>query len=111
MSFDLLPTLSSMANIEIDQQKFDGIDFSKRLFGEELGHERNLYWRYRGQRAIRSGDMKLLLTKSDTLLFDLNKDLGEKEDLSTTRPELLESLLNDYTSWDQEMNQYQLVTD
>ena len=55
--------------------------------------------------------MKLLLTKSDTLLFDLNKDLGEKEDLSTTRPELLESLLNDYTSWDQEMNQYQLVTD
>ena len=111
MSFDLLPTFTSLANIGIDRQKFDGIDFSPTLFGEEINTERNLYWRYRGQGAVRSGDMKLLLTKKDTLLFDLGKDLGETKNLSTALPELFKELLQDYSDWDQEMDQYELVTD
>ncbi len=111
MSFDLLPTFMSLANIGIDQQKYDGIDFSSLLFGEEINTDRNLYWRYRGQGAVRDGGMKLLLTKKDTLLFDLANDLGETEDLSTARPELFKELLQDYGDWDQEMDQYELVTD
>ncbi|XOV94659.1 MAG: sulfatase-like hydrolase/transferase [Bacteroidota bacterium] len=109
MSFDLLPTLSSIANIDTDIP-FDGIDFSSVLFGDKLDSKRDLFWRYRGQSAIRSGDMKLLMTKEDTLLFNLSTDLGEKKDLRSTNPDMALSLLKKYQVWDDEMNQYELVT-
>ncbi len=110
MSFDLLPTFSSLIGVEMEMF-LDGIDFSPVLFGESFNKERDLFWRYRDQAAIRSGDMKLLMTKEDTLLFDLEVDLGEKTDLSESNPTKADDLLKTYQQWVQEMDQYTLVTD
>lgn len=109
MSFDLLPTLASIARVEV-KENLDGIDFSPLLFGKDFSTDRDLFWRYSGQASIRSGDLKLLITKSDTLLFDLKADLGEENDLSQEQPTQVDILLEKYQKWDKEMDQYNLVT-
>lgn len=43
--------------------------------------ERDLFWRFWGQSAVRSGDWKLVFAGDYKLLFNLKDDLGETKDV------------------------------
>lgn len=94
ITMDLLPTMLSVNHAPISKAlKFDGIDFSDVLFkGKEL-KERALFWRYQGQKALRKAQWKLLVTKTDTALYDLKKDLKETTDLSDSRKDILKDMM------------------
>ncbi|MFD7462935.1 MULTISPECIES: sulfatase family protein [unclassified Streptomyces] len=62
------------------------------LRGEEIP-ERDLFWRVRGNRALRRGDFKYYQDSSGRdHLFDLSEDAREQADLAAARPELLAEL-------------------
>lgn len=104
MSFDLFPTFLHVAGQEKpDTLQVDGIDLSPLLLRGERLPDRDLYWRYRGQRAARRGPWKLMVTDGDTLLFNLQHDRAEQQDASAQYPERLGRLLAAMSRWEQEV--------
>lgn len=106
--WDVLPTLCSVAGVE-HPINVDGISFAPTLF--ERGKERQhdfLYWEfpgYGGQQALRLGDWKAVrqnLNPSARLgtsrgqtqieLYNLANDIGEKNDLASQHPEMVERM-------------------
>lgn len=109
VTMDLLPTILSVTQTPAPAgRQFDGEDFSALLFDEDPDHnpslkERTIFWRYRGQKAARHDQWKLLLTKTDTLLYDLEQDLKETTDRSAQHPDITEKLLQELQEWEAEV--------
>ncbi|MBX2876084.1 MAG: sulfatase-like hydrolase/transferase [Saprospiraceae bacterium] len=110
MSFDWMPTFLSLAKLSTEAQALDGIDLSNLLLQGQPLPSRSLFWRYRKEKAIRKGPWKLWIQEQDTLLFNLQKDLGESSNQVEENPEMLEELLGEYLEWESEMNTYQQKT-
>ncbi|MFJ4619517.1 sulfatase-like hydrolase/transferase [Streptomyces sp. NPDC088812] len=71
----------------------DGHSFAGYLLRGEEVPERDLFWRVRGNRALRRGDWKYFQDSSGTdHLYNLAQDQREQADLATDRPELLTEL-------------------
>ena len=66
--------------------------------------KRTLFWRYRKEKAVRKGPWKLLIQGDRSKLFNLDEDLGEKKNLAVARPEILKSLEDELTVWEQEVS-------
>ncbi len=105
ISHDLYPTLHSMAGISINNsEEIDGVNISP-LFNEnkEL-NRKEIHWyypHYHGSgwipgAAIRQGKWKLLeFYETEKLeLYDLSKDISEKNDVSILYPEKTKELKN-----------------
>jgi uncharacterized sulfatase len=92
--------LSSTNTEKPDTLELDGIDLSPLLFQRGDLPERTVAWRYRGQQAVRKGQWKLMITESDTLLFDLGADLDESDDLAPQNPDKVKELLKEYNQWE-----------
>ncbi len=106
MSFDWMPTFLALSGVDAERFGLDGVDLSPSLLENQSLPARSLAWRYRKQKALRKGAWKLMMSDQDTSLYDLRVDLGENEDLSVERTELLEELILEYQAWEQEMNSY-----
>jgi hypothetical protein len=62
-------------------------------------HE-SLFWRFSPQHAARSGNYKLVqFGDAPPKVFDLSKDIGEKNDLAASKPEVLKDLQAKYDAW------------
>ncbi|MEM9328055.1 MAG: sulfatase [Bacteroidota bacterium] len=101
---DLMPTLLSMAGIELPSTApIEGVDLSPLLEGQEIERE-TLWWHYphyhgsgwKPGAAIRQGDWKLIEFYEDPRveLYDLSEDLSEQTDLSLKMPERTRELLD-----------------
>lgn len=66
--------------------------------------DRTLFWRIdvqnRQQRAVRSGEWKLLVDGDDLLLYNLRSDIGERNDLAMQRPDLVAKLRPLISEWE-----------
>ncbi|MFV2065502.1 MAG: sulfatase-like hydrolase/transferase [Pirellulales bacterium] len=90
---------------------FDGIDIVKLLEEGQPVQKRTLFWRgRRGERtwrAVRDGDLKYVRRtdekRLDEYLFDLKTDVGEKHDLSASRPHDLRRLKELLSEWEAEV--------
>ena len=58
----------------------------------------------RQQRAVRRGDMKLLLDGTLQLLFDVKRDPGERNDLAVQRPEVVRALKPLVDAWEKDVD-------
>jgi arylsulfatase A len=87
----------------------DGIDILPILRGKTPLVERRLFWRWarpdRQQRAVRSGQWKLLVDANQLLLFDLSVDPGERTDLAGRRPDLVATLRRLLADWEADVDQ------
>jgi arylsulfatase A-like enzyme len=87
----------------------DGIDILPILRGKAPLLERRLFWRWarpdRQQRAVRSGQWKLLVDGSHLLLFDLSVDPGERTDLVASRPDLVATLMRLLADWEADVGE------
>ncbi|MBV6652485.1 MAG: sulfatase [Mameliella sp.] len=102
MGSDFYPTLLSLTGLPMrsDQHK-DGIDLSPALQGKAMA-ERPLIWHYphygnqggRPSSIIRLGQWKLIhyYEENTQVLYDLEKDIEEQNDLADEYPEVKEQL-------------------
>lgn len=82
--------------------RLDGVDLFPVLEGRTPEIERTLFWRVVGarqQRAVRSGDWKLLFDGLRPLLFNLSTDIGERNNVIGQHPEIARRLGPLLTAW------------
>ena len=108
---DFHPTILSATGLDLNSTiPNDGDNLIPLLEGKKEFKNRALYWHYpnfafhRDNRlgsAIREGDHKLLhFYDTDSIeLYDLKKDIGEKNDLSDEMPQLAQRLKGKLSSW------------
>jgi arylsulfatase A-like enzyme len=100
-TIDVLPTIAHLTGTPLPADRIiDGVNISSLLTGNAKSpREDFLYYAMSGKiEGIRQGDWKLLLLapKGDglpeTMLFNLAEDIGEKNNLATKHPDLVEHL-------------------
>jgi arylsulfatase A-like enzyme len=118
MTIDVLPTLASLTGSKLPPNRIDGLDIGPLLRGEKRAASPHdalfFYWEAHLQ-AVRSGRWKLHFpheyrtlggraggtggrpavyenAKTETALFDLEDDVGEKTDLAAQHPEIAKRL-------------------
>jgi arylsulfatase A-like enzyme len=105
-TLDILPTACSVAGAKPGAE-FDGVDLLEHLTGADTTapHEA-FFWRFGPQKAIRKGKWKLVdwrdfekKENSGWQLYDLEKDVGEKDNLATSQPKVVEELSAAWGTW------------
>jgi arylsulfatase A-like enzyme len=105
ISLDILPTAAAAVGADLPSgRKLDGVNLLPYLTGEkkQLPHE-SLFWRSGKNHAVRKGDWKLVKMGTETGLFDLASDIGEKKDLKAEKPEVLKDMEKTYERWNSQM--------
>ncbi len=109
-SADLYPTILELAGLRpMPEQHRDGLSLVPLLKGGTAPDREAIYWHYPHYHgsmwtpgaAIRAGDWKLIeFYEEDRFeLYNLEKDLGEKKDLSKKKPEKAKLLLDMLHRW------------
>lgn len=103
---DLMPTFMELAGLPQEKgNALDGRSLVPLFNGENWVDQRNVFWEYRNQGAVRQGHWKLVVVDGKVHLFDLSKDLAEQNNLAEERPEMTRSLLTDWRQWKREVQQ------
>jgi arylsulfatase A-like enzyme len=104
MTMDLMPTFLAMAGGKPQpEHPYDGRDVTSILEGKATARE-PLFWRFKGEVAVREGDWKLIRQAGKkALLFDLSKDLGESTDLSQVELERVKRMTDLIFAWEKEV--------
>jgi len=94
----MMPTFAEMAAVECPRD-IDGISMVPTLLGEKAaGHPQKqhkyLYWEFMGQTAVRWGNWKAYKPrKGPWELYDLSKDIEEKNNVAAQNSEILDMLM------------------
>ena len=89
---DILPSLARLAGSEVPRgNKIDGKDILDLLLGKPDAVSPHKIHYYENE-GIRRGKWKLVRLPKKSQLFDLSKDTPEKNDISSSHPELVEEL-------------------
>ncbi|MEO7652031.1 MAG: sulfatase [Bryobacteraceae bacterium] len=105
ISLDIHPTAVAAAGGAIPASaKLDGVDLLPYLTGARQGHpHERLFWRFGAPRAVRAGDWKLLQQDGGWELYNLAKDIGEKDDLVSREPAKAKELEAMFHEWDAQL--------
>jgi len=102
---DLFAMMVSIAGAKPPEGlKLDGVDILPVLTEGGKLPKRTLFWRYRKETAVRKGPWKLLVQGDKIRLFNLEKDLGEKENLAKANPDMVKQLEDELAAWEQEVS-------
>jgi len=115
---DIMPTLSGLCNIKYDPvNPLDGIDLSGIITGKKKPFDRYIFSRQGNQvlencnSSVRNDRFRLVLTRKDTLLYDILNDPQQKNDISGKEPEVSADLLTRLIHLNEELiSNYQPVT-
>jgi len=103
-ALEIFPTLLNATGIQKpDSLVLDGFDMLPVLQGKKASSRQEMYWELRGDAAARVGQWKWVNTKRNQGLFDLSTDIGEENDLSAEKPEILQMMQDKFAQWQQEM--------
>jgi len=103
-STDLLPTVASLAGVRSDRYDTDGVDLGPLLFHRKPLPNRMLFWRADSEWAVRHGEWKLYAEESQTELYNLDDDLGERRDRAAENPTLVRELKDAWRQWEVNVN-------
>ena len=120
IQLDILPTALAAVGVEAKPEwKLDGVNLLPYITGEkkDAPHEA-LYWRFGPQIAIRKGPWKLVKAPSPEKgvrnreapastegaeLYNLDKDIGESNNLAASEPEKVKELAAAWDKWNAEL--------
>ncbi|MCP5091821.1 MAG: sulfatase [Gammaproteobacteria bacterium] len=129
-SMDVFPTLAALAGAELPAGvEFDGKDISSILFdrpGAKSPHSNFYYYSLTHLQAVRAGRWKLVLPRQakspytlwvgrytdsveQPLLFDLQNDIGEQNDLAGEYPDIVRKLMQDADKARRELGDYNKI--
>ena len=103
---DIFATTFAAAGVAIPKKrKLDSVNILPYINGEKKGDPHDtLYWRQGVKCALRQGDMKVVKPgKGNWELYDLSKDISEKNDLAKKQPAILNKLVQEWNKLDTEM--------
>lgn len=96
---DVVPTIMEIAGVKSDQSKGPPMPGASLLANLVEPKQRNsatkrtIWWSHEGNRAIRTGRLKLVAAKGDPWsLFDLQVDPTEQQDLAKEKPEQVKQM-------------------
>lgn len=99
-TLELMPTFCAASGARPPEGVIlDGFDMLPVLRGEMESPRKEMFWQRRGDKAARVGSIKWVESRAGSGLFDLSKDIGEKNDLSKKRPELLAEVKARFAAW------------
>jgi arylsulfatase A-like enzyme len=108
ITMDLTQTILRAAGVETADARLEGIDLLPLLTGSSPAVERTLFWRVvinsRQQRAVRSGNWKVLVDGPQQMLFDLKQDPAERHDRAAEHPDLLRRLKAQIEAWEKDVD-------
>jgi arylsulfatase A-like enzyme len=102
---DLTATILAATRTAVPSEaKLEGINLLPILEGRAPGVERTLFWRTQSQKAVRRGDWKLLVDGGALFLFNLRADMGERQDMSRDRADLVRTLRPLIDAWEKDVD-------
>lgn len=105
-SLDILATIVDLTQAPVDPKRpLDGVNLIPYLTGEKSGVPHDaIYLRKfdQGKYAVRRGDFKMVIPVKDgnPRLYNLEKDIGEEQDIAGKHPEKLQELDRIRSAWD-----------
>jgi len=110
---DIMPTLLDFAGGTYPEklngniiQQMEGTSLVPAMKGKVIVRKNPLFWEHEGNRAMRSGDWKLVSVYNNSSkkfkeweLYDLKKDRSELDDLSGKYPERTSQMIDQYNQW------------
>ena len=113
VTMDIFPTLLKLAGGELPQDRvIDGTDIFPMITQQAASPHREIYWSIGKQRAVRSGDWKLITSPSqgldgkaegDLLLFNLKDDPYEERNLAQEQSDRVEELHKQIQRWEEDV--------
>jgi arylsulfatase A len=109
ITMDLSASILAAAGATVPAEaRLEGMNLFPILEGRAPVVERTLFWRTNAgghnQRAVRSGDWKLMVDGNHSLIFDVRKDVGERNDVANERQALARRLQSLLTTWEADVN-------
>ena len=103
-SMEIVPTMLQEIGINPPQKLIlDGHDMMPVLAGGAKSPRTQMFWQRRADKAARVGDWKWVESARGNGLFDLSKDIAERNDLSKSHPVKLAEMKQHFTDWKREM--------
>jgi arylsulfatase A-like enzyme len=104
---DVMPTLIDVTGASYPRefkgqeiQPMEGVSLRPALLGQSFRRARPLFWEHEGNRAIRSGNWKLVSTYPDGWeLYDLAADRVERNNLAARHPDIVKALAAEWRAW------------
>jgi len=103
MTMDMLPTYAEVAGVNAPAD-VDGITLTPLLFEGKPLPKRDLFWRAGSDYAVRRGPWKLVIDGRKEQLFNLDDDIGERQDVSAQHPALAKDLLASLKAWEEDVD-------
>ncbi len=105
-SLNLFPTIAALGGAAPPaDRKLDGVDLIPYLTGKNKGlPNETLFWRNGPNSAMRKGNWKLMIPGEGALrLYDLAKDIGEKNNLAEANADVVKRLTAELNQWKSEL--------
>jgi arylsulfatase A-like enzyme len=104
---DVMPTLVDIAGATYPRefkgrtiQPMEGVSLRHAFVGQPLRRTQPLFWEHEGNRAVRSGNWKLVSSYPDGWeLYDLAADRVERNNVAARHPEIVKSLAAEWNAW------------
>ena len=104
-TLEIVPTLLAASGAPAPAGvKLDGFDMLPVLRGERKSPRTEMFWQRRADKAARVGQWKWVDSAKGKGLFDLSQDLGETNDLSKAKPDVLKMMQDRFAAWRAEMD-------
>ena len=107
IAMDVTATLLDAANVDTSAFDLDGASLFPIIEDPTNAAERTLFWRFGSgggaMKAAREGKWKLVIEQDAELLFDLESDIGEKDNISKNNDEIFNKLKNGLNNWEQSL--------
>ncbi len=91
-ALDFFPTFCELAGASTRKHQLDGQSILKLMTQNRAPAERDLFWKTLTGDALRRGPWKYVRVGADEMLFNLEDDPHEQEDLARVKPDLLAEL-------------------
>jgi len=105
-SLELFPTLLKLAGVAPPEGVvLDGFDMMPMLAEGKPSPREEMYWKRRAKEGARVGHWKWVRNESGTYLFDLSKDLSEKDSLVEKMPDKAAQMQGHFENWLKRMDE------
>jgi len=106
-SLDILATIVEQANVDVSKNKpLDGVGLMPYITNVKSGSPHDiLFWRHVRSKshAVRSGSDKLVQVKQKSMMFDLDEDFRENNDITDKTIEKEDLMQKAYLQWKSEL--------
>ena len=108
ISIDVMPTMLELTGGKLPAgHELDGGSLVPVLLEGAPLDDREFFWDYRGRQAMRRGPWKLVIGEKGQKgvgLYNLDDDLGEKQNLAAKFPQRVEAMLKSIAAWQEDVN-------